>query len=344
MDEIRVNPPVTPDAASPIKRSGEVGQTGSNRATNAATSSTARGVTPEEAKTVADSARIAGASTASLGQLLPVSILQSPTLMRTEWAWRRLVLDALMQMMNDAAENSASQAGVGASKSMEATLSTLAGGGQGKEPGIQPGIQPGMEALLEKSLQTLWNHLDVLSQATQRAPQEINWPGALPDAPVQAFAHLQKVDIDKLDTSQRAVVLLDRMEAATKTETDPRVGSGFFFPGVPTGVTEGGTDRKAVRWQAQRQTRVTRTGQIVYRLKLNIEVSGRPVEITFLSAKPTLAVHIKTDDSRLRRRVEAPDASILAVLHGLGWQVDNWSAGDGGDSVAGGIEPSNMKT
>jgi hypothetical protein len=336
MDEIRVNPPVTSDAASPVKRPGEVGQTGANRASNAATSSTARGVTLEETKTVADSARVAGASTASLGQLLPISILQSPTLMRTEWAWRRLVLDAVMQTKNDAPENSASQAGVEANASMEATVSTSSGAGQG--------MQLGMQSLLEKSLQTLWNHLDVFSQATQRAPQEIHWPGDLPDASVQAFAHLQKADIDKLDTSQRAAVLLDRMEAATKTETDPRIGSGFYFPGVPTGITAGGTDRKVVRWQAQRQTRVTRTGQVVYRLKLNIEVSGRPVEITFLSAKPTLAVHIKTDDSQLRRRVEAPDASILTVLHGLGWQVDNWSAGDGGDSMGEGVEPSNLKT
>ncbi len=221
--------------------------------------------------------------------------------MRTEWAWRRTVIDEWMQQ----------------AAATQPPVET------GNETGTSNAAQ-----VLEQSIQTLWQHMDALTQANSQAPSGFQWPGQMPEQPLVPFARLHPSDVRQLDAEQRAGVVLDRMQGAVATPIDPRTGSGFFFPGLMLQQPLPADAKHAVRWKAERQTRITRTGQIVYRLKLNIEVAGRPVEITFLSAKPSLSIHIKTADQHVRRRVAQPDEGILSTLRQLGWHVDNWSTSD----------------
>lgn len=297
MDEIRISPhALTPE----VKRPDQAAPAGASQTAGAkATPQGLGGKTAEEAGALRDTARIAGQPTASLAELLPLSILQSPQMMRTEWAWRRLVIDAWMRQQGTDATTAA-----------------------------KPATNVSQPEVLQRGIQSLWQQLDHLSQTNAQASATLHWPDDMPQQPVTPFAALSEADTRKLPAQHKAGVVLDRLQGAAATPTDPRTGSGLFFPGLVIPQLPPGEAHKAVRWQAERQTRITKTGQIVYRLKVNLDVSGRPVEITFLSAKPSLSVHIKTPDHHLRRRIDQPDAGIAATLRALGWNVDNWSASE----------------
>jgi hypothetical protein len=215
---------------------------------------------------------------ATLETMLPMEILKSPVLMRTEWAWRRLLV-ALAQVPPSQSEN--------AVKTLWSTLASLVASESNAEWSTQlpPSFEPGR---------------------------------MVPFTDIQSH-HLAGDESGKLKEWTQA----DRLMSATRAPDVPQIGGGIFVLPEPTSKQQ----RNAVRWEAQRRTRMTNHGQLVHQLSLELRVDNFPVKIQLLCAKPVLTISLETNHARLRANVQQRWESVQDALQGLGWRVERWTVG-----------------
>lgn len=214
---------------------------------------------------------------ATLETMLPMEILKSPVLMRTEWAWRRLLV-ALAQDPAAQSENTV--------KTLWSTLSSLFGSQSNAEwsAKLPPSFEPG----------TMVPFTDIQSH------------------------HLAGDDSGKLKGWTQA----DRLISATRAPDAPQIGGGIFI--LPEPLTSK-QQMSAVRWEAQRRTRMTNHGQLVHQLNLELRVDNFPVKIQLVCAKPAVSIKLETNHSQLRTNLQQRWEGVQGALQELGWRVERWT-------------------
>jgi hypothetical protein len=119
-------------------------------------------------------------------------------------------------------------------------------------------------------------------------------------------------------------IMLDRLMSSTSNDAGQVIGGGILLmPEHPQPDRE----IRALRWQAERQSRLSSKGQLVHRLVLNIVVNDTPVSISIIAAKPSIAIHIATDHGGLRGRMESGLPDVMETLNRSGWTVDSYHFG-----------------
>ncbi|MDQ0190577.1 flagellar hook-length control protein FliK [Alicyclobacillus cycloheptanicus] len=315
-----------------------------------------------------------------LESMLPVEILKSPVLMRSEWAWRSLVsqLYAQLVMKPTASAPAEEQTSAAATPGGEAASSSTAPapteqpasaaatpGGKAASSPIEPapaqeqtsapaapavaaasvpasgnGGQETPEAgsvsgraALQGAIRLLWDTLAQGAAANGTDTVHVTWPEGSPP-PVVPFAAMDREIVAQSshpDTLQ-SWVLSDRLVSSVRMDGSPQVGGGLFFPyaaGVGQPAAAPHVRQPAVRWQAERRTRVSSQGRLVHYLKISLPIPDhRTVEVELISARPLLSIHVTTDHAALRQRLSADAADVQQRMAALGWTVDRFSVSD----------------
>ncbi|MCY0896855.1 MAG: hypothetical protein OWS03_11295 [Alicyclobacillaceae bacterium] len=215
---------------------------------------------------------------------LPTSILSSQEMMDTEWAWRSMLSQSMLQ------------AGV-------------------KEDSNAVTVSP------EDALQNFWSMLDEL--AVDSSSELVGLDKGPSGNPLVSFSTLQVSDIPALRASGLlAPVLLDRLTAATVIDPYERSGRGLFL----TAERSRGKSR-AVRWQANRQTKLGTAGRIVHRIDLKLSLASGPVSLQVTAMQPFLFVHLSSGDVMTLRDFESNESAARLALRQCGWELRQWTTG-----------------
>lgn len=234
-----------------------------------------------------------------LEQALPIQILKDPSLTRTEWAWRRLLLEQGATQASTPFETSPPEAATTAS-----------------EQAVQ-------------YLRTLLTSLSDVNEGDGQVMMPFQPPAAV--FPFNAVSTLEQ--LNRLPDKAKRWVVQDRLVSSVRDTSVSKSGSGLFFPtAVPSfeySDQVGSSQRgwPAIRWRAEAQTRVSGQGKHVNRVTLDICVHDSPVQVTVVSSNPALYVHISAGEQSLVRRLDEAAEALRRKLNGLGWQVDGLSIG-----------------
>lgn len=265
----------------------------------------------------------------TLEATLPIEILRSPVLMRTEWAWRRLLVELTIGKGEAQSNPETPLLPKELPRSTEGNHSV-----QAYQPTVQsPLPQASPPPLVEVAVKVMWQTLMSLTARPSQSDWNTQLPPPFEPGMVIPFTdmtveHLSKNVPDKVKEWTEA----DRLVGSTRTPDAPQVGGGLFV--LPESI---GQRMNAVRWEAERRTRVTNQGQQVHQLILTVSVDNFPVKIQLLCAKPSLTVRLETNHPDLKQRVEPHLGDAQAALNGIGWRLDRWSLGDLGNSEEEGL-------
>lgn len=254
----------------------------------------------------------------NLSELLPAEILNSPALTRAEWAWRQLIVQQVLRQFpgedSPAALHEAGSPPVLASKQSALTSNEQL-----------------LTQFAQETMGAWWATLGTWSQRARQSAARRTWTGLpIQNKVLVPFSQIANADLPQTSpglSGQKMEVLIDRVLSTITTENGVRAGTGLFVPQPSQNAKQPSQPVSALRWTAQRQTKMGKYGQLVYRLAMQFQLQDWPVEIVFLSAKPSLQVHIKTDHPVLTAAVATPNAVIVDRLAEVGWQIDSWSLG-----------------
>ncbi|WAH35440.1 hypothetical protein [Alicyclobacillus dauci] len=182
----------------------------------------------------------------------------------------------------------------------------------------------------ELAVRQLWTILTASSAQAHRTSGQIQM-NFKPDPPVLPFSSMNQDTIalahDKSDAQRlENWVVQDRLVSSVLDNPYERQGAGLFFTSAapPTGNE---SPQTAVKWTAQRQTRVGTGGKLIHRVRFDLEVSGRPLTCIVTASRPQLLVHFVTDDRKLLTHLERGESVVTAPLKAAGWELIGWTAG-----------------
>jgi len=340
MDEPRITSPVIPPSLGPKLNPNATKPAGLLKGLTEDRSQTSVAQTTSQEQP--DIGTVGNQILQSLSQLLPVEVLKSFSLTKAEWAWRMVLVDELfgrsgvknetsdLSMTSDkgtSTESAVIDAGdAGApevqreSQNQGAVLKTSAQATQNAAQVARNGQSIENEA--ENTVSLWWNFLDNLERTVQRENSRNTWFGSLPEDQMVPFARLSSENLSGASLTQVKEVLADRLVSAVVTENGIHFGAGLF---VPPQENPASIQKTVVRWRGERQNKVNRHGQLVCRLSLKFEIQQWPVEVVFLSARPSLQVYIRTNHPKLKNAAASPDSALDKNLKEAGWQIDRWA-------------------
>ncbi|EPZ46305.1 hypothetical protein [Alicyclobacillus acidoterrestris] len=302
----------------------------------------------------------------ALERHVPLAILQNPQLLKAEWAWKLVVLQQLtladglmaqddtgepgvpnslpnpLSVPDEAAQaetSHVSSAGAEAQQSVPTPASRpvpVAAGGQSASvntntPSPQASVAPQQASGMEQAevvVRQLWNLLaTATSEANQRASSvSMNFKS---DPPILPFASMDGGTIATASNKQEAHkletwVVQDRLVASVLDNPYERAGGGLFFlPPQP----EQTPPYQAVKWKAQRQTKVGAAGKLIHRLRIELDVHGRALTCIVTAQRPQLLVHFVGEDVRLLSHLERGGDVVAKPLATCGWELIGWTVG-----------------
>ncbi|WP_062309084.1 hypothetical protein [Alicyclobacillus sendaiensis] len=303
--------------------------------------------------------------------LVPYEVLRDDVLWTSERGWRSAVVNALLQAnVVGASEQLASPRPGGSSSSgstssgisdegvwrsgtapsaaaptdvygtapVTQTSSSGAMPGQAASPGHAqpPQAEVGDARILATSVRHLWSVMRELAQAAD-GPSTLRLREN-PSSPLVAFGSMGREWIAQAfaPAEQKRLlqwVMLDRLVASVAPHPFDRRGAGLF-------VISGGARRDhpvAVRWRAERRTRMGARGKLVHRLRLDLELSGHPLVCVLTAQRPALHVHITcSQDAPFVAYLRAARPALTPALQACGWELTSWTVdheGDGPDAT-----------
>ncbi|WP_206915624.1 hypothetical protein [Alicyclobacillus suci] len=302
----------------------------------------------------------------ALERHVPLAILQNPQLLKAEWAWKLVVLQQLaladglmaqddmgepsmsnspanaLSVPDEAAQTETSNVSSAGAHPLQSVavpvprpMSEAAGGSSAfantNTPSSPVSAAPqqafGMEQA-EVVVRQLWNLLTTAtSEANQRASSvSMNFKS---DPPILPFASMDGGTIATASNKQEAHkletwVVQDRLVASVLDNPYERVGGGvFFLPPQP----EATPPYQAVKWKAQRQTKVGAAGKLIHRLRIELDVHGRALTCIVTAQRPQLLVHFIGEDVRLLSHLERGGDVLAKPLATCGWELIGWTVG-----------------
>lgn len=306
MDETRISQSVKSSLkpVQPGKKPTEAPEQAASTAESAGTAGTLKG--KQTARS--DFVSIGDTAIKTITDLLPLQVLSSPGLRQMEWAWRQIITDAATQWAYQRAQLSQAYTRLGKVENQVSSVLSQAS---------------------ENVMQSWWQALSVWAGALRRngssaafgrsiaqgltVPQE-NY-GLLP------FSQVSSDTYHRLPTPAQHELLLDRVLSAVTSQNMPQMGSGIFIPQF----TDPNRTQEPVRWYAERTARLNRHGQVLDRLSIQFSLHDWPVEIVFLSAKPTLYVHVRSDHPNVHKLASSAQPVLAKRLESGGWRLEQWS-------------------
>ncbi|RIV29397.1 hypothetical protein D2Q93_00715 [Alicyclobacillaceae bacterium I2511] len=231
-------------------------------------------------------------SWALLEQVLPLSILKEPGLQVAEWAWRRLVVEAL----------------VGTFSGHQDVVT-----GPSTNPTDKGAIML-QSGLLTRTLKALWTNLDDLAlQADDASSIVLNlMSGHSHISALTQFSHWSGQDAATVPSQVKAWVLLDRWLASVPWVAGTFNGAGLYQPPTRTAQLE--------YWRGWRDTRKV-GNKFVHRLVLHLHLPQGACQITLLAAKPEVSVFVATESESLQKWVVDHQGILRGVLDKQGWTL-----------------------
>ncbi|AEJ43239.1 hypothetical protein [Alicyclobacillus acidocaldarius] len=297
--------------------------------------------------------------------LVPFEILRDDALWTSERGWRAALLNTVLQASaQGASEELASQRagqwspgeftasvpldeGIrrGADQSAAAQTATNIGdadftalpdGAVVQEPTSPAQLRPedvdvGHARILAASVRHLWSVIRELAQSTEgHATLRLR---ERPTSSLISFASVGREWIHQgLGPAEQnrlmQWVLLDRLLASVAPHPLDRRGTGLFVIQNPARRDP----PVAVRWRAERRTRVGLRGKLVHRLRLDLELHGHPVTCVLTAQRPALHVHITcSQDAPFIAYLRAAQQVLAPSLQACGWELTSWTVDDEGD-------------
>jgi hypothetical protein len=273
----------------------------------------------------------------SIESLLPVKILANPLLMRSEWAWKRLLVTAMEARVGLLTEATETRAEVAESKPGAPVSATV-------DLPVKPGEVRDVQNLAtpvkiasatagisryEAAVKILWSILVDVSGGKSRDSWRTEVTDIHSKGPVVQFSQLQHGDLQHLSPVAQQWVIEDRMTSSVQVDSYERAGQGLFIPPGHSGRL----GQVGHRYYARKQTRITGRGKLVHRIQFDFRVNDQPVRCTITSAKPSLLVHFDTNSASLRVHLEIGREGISKVLINQGWQLEQWSVSPFGNEA-----------
>lgn len=257
----------------------------------------------------------------SFGEPVPSEFSADPLKMRTEWGWRRFLVETLIREPEQG--HSSEQSRLQESFQRTAYAS--------------PSSQPAEPLSMQQLVQTLWQTLHPLLQEPSLQHQRLSvaeWmtPGSLLPFTDLKLEHFRD---SRVPEKIKRAAIAEKLQGSVKMNLAPIVGSGLYYPPSPIADSR----ETGVFWKAERQVVVNQSGELVHHLLLAIEINLKPIELLFVFFKPTMTLHIRTDDKFLREKLTGTQEFAKMSLQALGWDLSQFSVGtltdDEGDSAHG---------
>lgn len=303
--------------------------------------------------------------------LVPYEILRDEALLASERGWRAALLSALLQVGAEqgrpeegGAHNAAgtspkfppaaelheahsglvesnlagTQRGFGA---LKPSFMASSGASEGEEP-LYPAAKlydvgaPDAE-MLKVSVTHLWSVMRELAQSTER--HTLVRLRECPSSPLVSFASMGREWLEQgLGPADRMRlvqwVMMDRLIASVTPHPFDRRGSGLFL--VPHSNAR--EHPVAVRWRAERRTRMGSRGKLVHRLRLDLELDGHALACVLTAQRPALHVHITcSPDAPFVKYLQAAGQHVAPSLEACGWELTSWTVdheGEGSDATS----------
>ncbi len=257
----------------------------------------------------------------SLESLLPIKILGSPVLMRSEWAWKRLIATALEAGSYTSSDTASGFKAKVLFEGWESQISTAPKTSPTKESASSPSA-PKTDLRYESAVKLLWTLLASASDSSSGLDSwRIETPRLHEKGPLVEFSNLNQADIKQLSAGVKQWVIKDRLTSSVQFGAYERIGQGMFFPSSAPGLPKS----VAYRYQARKQTRITGRGKLVHRIQFEMRVNNQPIRCTLTSMKPTLWVHFDTDDDLLKKHLTIGQEILTLTLKGTGWNLEQWT-------------------
>lgn len=171
---------------------------------------------------------------------------------------------------------------------------------------------------------TMRQVIDHVARLPEQQTWQVNWPRSVDNPQLLPFAKVHDANIPSAVLHPlREWTLSDRLNTAVQDAGGPMFGGGLCF--VPSPIQD---SSHAVRWRAHRSTFVQEDGKKVHRLVVDIQVRDRPARVTIVSMAPHLAVHLETNDKRLRKTVPPAEQDLSNALVKSGFILQSLSVGD----------------
>ncbi|MCF8564735.1 flagellar hook-length control protein FliK [Alicyclobacillus tolerans] len=281
-----------------------------------------------------------------LESLLPIAVLKSEKLLQVEWAWRRLLLETVTSSRSAAQTGTTGQTEAQAARLEPSVAQTADGHLVPQQPApsqppagpvssssqIPPSQTPAVPALPAEvsvgeyqGVQRLWNAMEQLS-GTASSPDVWSTQLTLADnlGPVVPFVHLSPQHFaGEIPENVKDWMLADRLAGAVHTAERLMSGEGLFFPQLPVPDTPS----MAVRWQADRHSRLGVGGHMVHRLNLRVQLGNDPVEIRMIYSASVLQVHFATDNASLGQSLATGQPDLQQALKQVGVSVNQVTTG-----------------
>ncbi len=302
--------------------------------TNTRVDQTQTGKTPQigdkTLPSLPDTAKVKDVGNPSFESLLPIKILESPLLMQSEWAWKRLiatVLDTVMSTQSSDNQPTNFQAGDLPQSQLQGFATAL----DDALPRVssesiirQQSPEQSAPGPYETAVKLLWSILTLPEghggDKSQVWHTELH--GKLVQGPVVQFADLHHSQFhEHLSPTAQQWFIDDRLTASVQTDPYVRIGQGIFLPMA----NEEQPIQDAYRWKAKKQTKITSQGKLVHRIQFDFHVADNPVRCTVTSAKPTLFIHFDSDDAFLRKDLKQGASALSIPLQKAGWHVEQWT-------------------
>ena len=296
----------------------------------------------EQQASVKSAERASSAAAAARGRLpaeefgvpVPPEFLADPQKMKTEWGWRRFLVQTLNEGRTATVGNTApSEPQVPSNPQLPSEPAVPGKPAVPNEPPSPNGLpapnqQPILQEtgeIMQKLVQTLWQTLHPLLQEPAMQGQTLpaaGWvlPGALlPLSDLQEHQYRNAAVPEKL----KRMAVSEKLQLAVKSPLMPIVGSGFFYPPIYAEDDR----REAVYWQAERHPLTDEQGSPAQHLLLKLEVDGEPMELHFVFTPSAFTLHIRTDDATLRKDLADSQPIAQSALQAVGWELSQFSIG-----------------
>ncbi|WP_367307410.1 hypothetical protein [Alicyclobacillus acidocaldarius] len=303
--------------------------------------------------------------------LVPYEILRDDVLWTSERGWRSALLNTLLQASAQGVSEELTSQRTGGSSSPEFAPSvtsdeglwrrgedhpaaaqtafnvaepvfTMPSDGAMSQEAAFPVQQPphDVEArnagILAASVRHLWSVMRELAQSTDghstlRLREN-------PSSPLVSFGSMGREWIHQGlgPAEQKRLmqwVMLDRLLASVAPHPFDRRGAGLFVIQDPARRDH----PVAVRWRAERRTRMGPRGKLVHRLRLDLELDGHPLICVLTAQRPALHVHITcSQDAPFVAYLRAARQAVAPSLQACGWELTSWTVaheGDGPDAT-----------
>lgn len=181
----------------------------------------------------------------------------------------------------------------------------------------------GIHETQNNAMKLLWNTLVKYGAGESAQVWKLDWAVSDLQGKVVPFSNFKMDHLDKLPARVKDWIVADRLLASTNQSNPKITGEGLYFT-----VPRNAENRKsAVRWKAERQTKLTSTHALVHRLAIEVQVGTSPVKVTMVASEPTILVHIATNDMTLRKTFQDTLDRVQKSIQGLGWTVDRATVG-----------------